>query len=136
MKTFKNESAFTRYFCKELEKVNAVCTAFVGARMQKAGIPDRYVCHNEFPQGGCWVEFKKDDNKLSPIQQDFMRKHFNRGCDCLVVRYIVEGSWVVFENIEEETLVALAFDELSSRLLRDTFINCINLIKSSFQPNC
>jgi len=97
MKTFKNESAFTRFFCDILTKHNAKVIAFVGSTMQATGITDRYICHNKF-RG--WVEFKKDKGKLSVGQRLFMQGLQDRGDTCGVVRYLSKERAIQFESID------------------------------------
>lgn len=80
----RNESAFTRWFCKMIERVNGVTFAFVGSTMQGSGIPDRYICHKKF-RG--WIEFKKDDYKLSKLQKLTLQSLHERGDVALVIRY-------------------------------------------------
>ncbi len=109
MKKFKNEGAFTRWFCKELEKVNAATVAFVGSSMQKASIPDRYVCHRYF-RG--WLEFKKDRGKVKPAQQVFMNRFTERGETCLVVRFLSESYTVVIETANGDLLCEESLDPL------------------------
>jgi len=97
MKTFKNESAFTRWFCDILTKHNAKVIAFVGSTMQRSGLPDRYICHNKF-RG--WVEFKKDKGKLTVGQRLFMQGLQDRGDNCGVVRYLSKERVIRFESID------------------------------------
>lgn len=110
MITFKNESAFTRWFCDILEKHNAKIIAFVGSTMQGAGITDRYICHNEF-RG--WVEFKKDKGKVSIAQRLFMQGLVDRGDTCGVVRYLSKDQSVWFESYNGRVLCISFFDEIN-----------------------
>jgi len=80
----QNESAFTRWFCREIQRVNGVTLAIVASAMQRSGLPDRYVCHKKF-RG--WLEFKKDDGRLSTAQRITLNKLEANGDTCLVVRY-------------------------------------------------
>ncbi len=89
MKTFKSESDFARWFCKRLEAVNAFVIPVVGSRMQKNGVPDRYVCHRDF-RG--WLEFKKDKGKVTDLQRITMLRLIDRGDTCLVVRLRSPGA--------------------------------------------
>lgn len=67
-----------------IQRVNGVTFAMVGSSMQQAGLPDRYVCHKKF-RG--WIEFKKDDNKLSKLQYLTLESLVERGDTALVIRY-------------------------------------------------
>ena len=84
MKKFKSESKFTRWFCDQLRAVNTEVIAFVGSKMQKSGVPDRYVCHKSF-RG--WLEMKRNDKKLRTNQRILMTRLNERYDVCLVVRY-------------------------------------------------
>ena len=114
MRTFKNESAFTRFFCDILTKHNAKVIAFVGSTMQATGITDRYICHNKF-RG--WVEFKKDKGKLSVGQRLFMQGLQDRGDNCGVVRYLSAENCVRFESIDGERLFVINLIEVYSDLV-------------------
>ena len=109
MKNFKNERAFTRWFCKQLRAVNAETVAFVGSSMQRAGIPDRYVCRRDF-RG--WLEFKKDRGRVAPAQRIFMKRMTERGDTCLVVRFLSDAYSYVVENVDGETLVECPLNPL------------------------
>lgn len=81
----KNEAAFTRWFCDMVKAMGAVTLTMVGGNVrQQNGLPDRYVCHPKF-RG--WLEFKKDDSKLSSTQRLLTQRLRDRGDVCLVVRY-------------------------------------------------
>lgn len=84
MKNFKSESEFNRWFCKQLEAVNAEVVAFVGSKMQRSGVPDRYVCHVKF-RG--WLEMKRNNKKLRTNQRILTTRLNERGDVCLVVRH-------------------------------------------------
>ena len=83
MKQFKNESEFTRWFCKCCEAMGAKTIAFVGSTMQQNGISDRYISHPLF-RG--WVEFKRNENKCTTLQRDFLKDMIRVGDVGLVVR--------------------------------------------------
>ena len=89
-----SESAFTRWFCRCIEKVNGKTVALVGSNMQKAGIPDRFISHKSLP-GGMWLEFKKDDGRVSDAQRLFLREHSERGTTALVIRWRASGHLTV-----------------------------------------
>ena len=114
MKTFKNESAFTRWFCDILTKHNAKIVAFVGSTMQATGITDRYICHNKF-RG--WVEFKKDKGKLSVGQRLFMQGLQDRGDTCGVVRYWSAENSITIENIDGDELQLLCIENLNAYMI-------------------
>ena len=114
MKAFKNESAFTRWFCDILTKHNAKVVAFVGSTMQATGITDRYICHNKF-RG--WVEFKKDKGKLSVGQRLFMQGLQDRGDNCGVVRYLSKEQTIQFETIDGDKLFVINLIEVYSDLV-------------------
>ena len=114
MKKFKNESAFTRFFCDTLTKHNAKVVAFVGSTMQATGITDRYICHNKF-RG--WVEFKKDKGKLSVGQRLFMQGLQDRGDTCGVVRYLSKEQTIQFETIDGDKLFVINLIEVYSDLV-------------------
>lgn len=80
----KNEVAFTRWFVEQVEATGCEVQAFVGNKMQGAGVTDRYVCHPRF-RG--WVEFKAGDRRATTAQRLFMERFLKRGDACLVVRY-------------------------------------------------
>lgn len=98
---FKTESAFTRWFCKQLEGRGAETVTFVGSRMQRAGIPDRYVCHPSF-RG--WLEMKRDDKKPTALQKIFMHRLTKAGDVCVVVRYNSHGETTEFETPDGHSL--------------------------------
>lgn len=84
MKKFKSETEFTKWFCDQLQAVNALTIAFVGSTMQVGGIPDRYICHRDFHG---WIEFKKDRRKVTTAQRIFIQDVNIREGNALVVRY-------------------------------------------------
>jgi len=114
MKTFKNESAFTRWFCDILTKHNAKVVAFVGSTMQATGITDRYICHVMF-RG--WVEFKKDKGKLTVGQRLFMQGLQDRGDNCGVVRYWSAENSITIENIDGDELQLLCIENLNAYMI-------------------
>jgi hypothetical protein len=91
----QSESAFTRWFCDRLRRVNAITVAFVGGEMQQAGLPDRYVCHT-CVRG--WLEFKRGDRSTTPQQWKFMSDITKRGDTALIVR-LDHTDWVRFEAV-------------------------------------
>ena len=98
---FKTESAFTKWFCKMLAAVGTEVVAFVGSKMQIAGICDRYVCHPKF-RG--WLEMKRNSNTVKAHQRLFMRNLVARGDTCMVVRYQSRSESVEFEDCEGHQL--------------------------------
>jgi hypothetical protein len=102
------ESSFTRWFCECIKKANGYCVPIVGAKMQRTGLPDRYICHRRF-RG--WCEFKKDDRHLAKIQRTVLDCLQDRGDTCLVVRYHRSQN-VSVETIDRRTLIQLDLREL------------------------
>ena len=96
-----NECAFTRWFCSCLKAVNTEVVAMVGSMRQKAGLPDRYVCHTRF-RG--WLEFKLGDRRLTTTQHILMKRLLERGDTCLVVRYRKKGT-IEIESLSRKILV-------------------------------
>lgn len=87
MKTFKNESAFTKWFCDCIENIGGFCFAIVGGVRQKSGMPDRYVSHSMW-QG--FIEFKKDGNKVKKgsLQDINLRRLYNTKSNACSVKYL------------------------------------------------
>jgi len=123
MKSFKNESAFTRWFCDLIETYNAKVVAFVGSTRQGSSLPDRYICHKNF-RG--WIEFKKDKGKSSVGQRLFLARLKERGDTCGVVRYLSKEDVVQFENIDGETLMRIYLKDLTAELALSTLQNFIH----------
>jgi len=96
----KNESTYTRWLCEQVEAFGAKTIAFVGNKMQQAGLPDRYICHPLF-RG--WTEMKLDDNGLTTLQRIFLEDMRERGDNCLVVRFR-RSEIMEIENIEGNML--------------------------------
>ena len=113
MKTFKNESAFTRWFCDLIESHNGVTIAFVGSTRQGSSLPDRYICHKDF-RG--WIEFKKDKGKLSVGQRLLLTGLKARGDTCGVVRYLSWENWVIFETIDGTELATIYTPDFTAEL--------------------
>jgi len=101
---FNNESAFTRWFCRQLEAASAETIPMVGSTMGKNGLPDRYVCHTRF-RG--WLEFKRDNGRLTTLQRLQMEKLSARGDTCLVVR--IKNTSILIEDANGSTLQTLDF---------------------------
>ena len=80
----KSESELTRALCKDLERMNALVFSVVGNRMQRPGLPDRYVAHRRW-QG--WLEFKASRGKLTEAQRITLRELNSRGVNTYVVRF-------------------------------------------------
>jgi len=60
-----SEGDFTRWYCKCLKRVGAVCIPLVGNAYAGAGWPDRYIAHKSF-RG--FVEFKSNAGRLRSEQ--------------------------------------------------------------------
>jgi len=105
-----SESAFTRWFCERLTRVNAYCVPIVASGMQQSGLPDRYVCHHKF-RG--WLEFKKGDGRLSEAQRLTIKSLQERGDVAFVVR-AYRGTWVFAEDITGEVLAQVEYVKLLS----------------------
>ena len=97
---FKSESEFSRWFCKCCEAMGAKTVAFVGSTMQQNGISDRYISHPIF-RG--WVEFKRNFNKCTPLQCDFLEGMVRVGDAGLVVR-LIDNLYVGFEDVYENSI--------------------------------
>lgn len=95
--SFNTESAFTRWYCEMITTAGAETVAFVGSRMQRVGIADRYVCHPTF-RG--WVESKRGSNVLGLHQKLFMKRLVTKGDCCLVIRYHPRNDTVEFEDLD------------------------------------
>ena len=119
-----NESAFTRWFCEQLEHVNAVTIAIVANTMGRSGLPDRYVCHRRF-RG--WLEFKKNDARLSVAQRLTLDELAERGDTVMVVR-IVRDDWVVAETTSRHELATA--DLCAMRVMddRERALACLDLL--------
>lgn len=98
----KNESAFTKWFCGELEKCNCFVTPIVASEMQPAGIPDRHVMHKSLPQGQVWLEFKFRKGKLRESQRQWMMRAKEHNAHAIVVRF--DAGTIYFEDVTGETL--------------------------------
>ena len=65
---FKNESAFTAWFCGELSRVGCVVWALVGGARQRPGLPDRLI-HMPPPHPTIGAEFKRKRGRLRADQR-------------------------------------------------------------------
>lgn len=92
----ERECELTRWLCAELERANAVTIALVGHEMQRAGLPDRYVCHSSW-RG--WVEFKRNDGAVSAAQRVVLQRLLDRGDHVLVGRFLPTSNFLAFERV-------------------------------------
>ena len=92
----QSECELTRWLCTELEHVGATTIALVGHEMQRAGLPDRYVCHRSW-RG--WVEFKRNDGSVKTGQRVMLQRLLDLGDHVLVGRFLPEAGYLAFERV-------------------------------------
>lgn len=95
---FNNESAFTRFFCDQLERLGYTCLTLAGGSMagsfstQRPGLPDRYIFGPATPGRagvpGIWIESKLDGGVLSGPQHRLMREMVDAGVPVAVLRAV------------------------------------------------
>lgn len=100
-----NECPMTRELCKELEKLGARITSYVGSLMQEASLPDRRVSHRMWSG---FVEFKSSKHEVTTKQRLYMKSLRQRGDDCVVARFTADGTIIVATPREERLFVVQA----------------------------
>ncbi len=76
------ESNFTKEVCHILKSQGAMIVSLVGGRLQRPGLPDRYVTH---PQWQGFLEFKVGRNRCTVLQKQVLRELNAHGSNALVV---------------------------------------------------
>jgi hypothetical protein len=96
------ESEFTRAFCAELRTTGAIVEAIVASRMQKSGLPDRYVSSVRWHG---WVEFKGIKTPLKIHQADVIFKfHKRKPFSAIVARMKPGGKLLSLRTVETVAL--------------------------------
>lgn len=91
-----NETQATVKLCRELEAIGCLTFAIVGSQMQETGLPDRYIAHAKWTG---WVEFKSWKGTLSPKQKWIQRELQKRGVNYCLVKFSLDYSYIVLNNI-------------------------------------
>ncbi len=103
MKKLANETEFKRWFNEVTGAIGGYGFALVASLRQANGLPDRYFTHKRLQ---CFLEFKKDSNRVSELQSICLGELMRRGTLAFVMRYISTG-WIYLELGDGTYLSAL-----------------------------
>lgn len=88
------ETDLTRELCKMLERAGAVVFACVGAGFQGRGWPDRHIDHKLWSG---WIEFKKDQGALRPMQRVKLESIWKAGGSALIARFLTVTDCILIQ---------------------------------------